>query len=230
VREAVLPGYTVFSSKDASVAAGRMFSRGSIRVKQPLEAGGRGQTIVNTRKGLHALLKRLPEDEIATTGLVLEENLEHVTTLSVGHIVVDDIEFAYHGSQRLTTDNNGRSAYGGSDLICVRGGWDALNRLSMNNEICTGVKQARLYDEAMREYPGFMASRRNYDVGQGVDQKGERRSGVWHSGQPGRHAQGRCKRRERRSRSRFIPARRTASMPIIAPATARMRPKTPGSR
>jgi carboxymethylenebutenolidase len=41
---------------------------------------------------------------------------------------------------------------------------------------------------------------------------------------------GRCKRRERLSRSRFIPARRTASMPIIAPATARMRPRTPGTR
>jgi carboxymethylenebutenolidase len=41
---------------------------------------------------------------------------------------------------------------------------------------------------------------------------------------------GRCKRRERLSRSRFIPARRTASMPIIAPATARMRPRTPGPR
>src|SRR5947207_882078 len=73
VREAVLPGYTVFSSKDASVAAGRMLCRGSIRVKQPLEAGGRGQTIVTTRRGLHALLERLPEDEIATTGVVLEE-------------------------------------------------------------------------------------------------------------------------------------------------------------
>jgi Protein of unknown function (DUF3182) len=181
VREAVLPGYIVFSSKDASVAAGRMLCRGSIRVKQPLEAGGRGQTIVTTREGLHALLERLPEDEIATTGLVLEENLEQVTTLSLGHVVVDDIEFAYHGSQRLTTDNNGRSVYGGSDLLCVRGGWDALDRLDINNEIRTGVKQARLYDEAMSEYPGFIASRRNYDVGQGVDQKGERRSGVFES-------------------------------------------------
>ena len=41
-----------------------------------------------------------------------------------------------------------------------------------------GVKQARLYDEAMGEYPGFIASRRNYDVGQGIDDKGQRRSGV----------------------------------------------------
>src|SRR6266567_289616 len=98
--------------------------------------------------GLDALLERVPEEEIATTGLVLEENLEHVTTLSVGHIAVNDIEFAYHGSQRLTTDNNGRSVYGGSDLVCVRGGWDALDRLVMNDEIHTGVKQARLYDEA----------------------------------------------------------------------------------
>jgi hypothetical protein len=38
----------------------------------------------------------------------------------------------------------------------------------------------------MREYPGFIASRRNYDVAQGLDGKGRKRSGVleasWRSG------------------------------------------------
>jgi Protein of unknown function (DUF3182) len=33
----------------------------------------------------------------------------------------------------------------------------------------------------MTEYPGFMASRRNYDVGQGIDANGQRRSGVFES-------------------------------------------------
>jgi hypothetical protein len=181
VRDMVLPGYTVFSRRDARIAASRMFPRGPIRVKQPLEAGGRGQTLVTTPRELDSLLDRLPDNDVATTGLVLEENLEDVTTLSVGHIVVDDIKFTYHGRQRLTTDNNGRSVYGGSDLVCVRGGWDALDRLPMSNEVRVGVKQARLYDEAMREYPGFIASRRNYDVGQGIDEKGQRRSGVLES-------------------------------------------------
>jgi len=177
----VLPGYTVFSRRDARIAAGRMFSRGLIRVKQPLEAGGRGQTLVTTFRELDSVLDRLPESDVATTGLVLEENLKQVTTLSVGHIMVDDIKFTYYGRQRLTTDNNGRSVYGGSDLVCVRGGWDDLERSRMSNEIRIAVKQARLYDEAMSEYPGFIASRRNYDVGQGIDYKGQLRSGVLES-------------------------------------------------
>src|SRR5437016_2779146 len=80
---------------------------------------------------------------------------------------------------RLTTDNEGRSAYGGSDLVCVRGGWNALDRLPLPHDIRHGVAQAKVYDEATCEYPGFMASRRNYDVGQGLDSQGRWRSGVF---------------------------------------------------
>ena len=97
VQDVVLPGYTVFSARDARVAASRMFSQGSIRVKEPLEAGGRGQTLVTSPSDLDALLERLSESDLAANGLVLEENLDHVTTLSVGHIVVDEIMFTYHG-------------------------------------------------------------------------------------------------------------------------------------
>src|SRR5256885_1924361 len=49
-----------------------------------------------------------------------------------------------------------------------------------------GVGQARSYDQAVSEYPGFLVSRRNYDVAQGVDNEGQWRSGVleasWRSG------------------------------------------------
>src|SRR5262245_28628754 len=38
VREIVLPGYTVFSNRDAQVAARRMLTRGPIRLKKPLSA------------------------------------------------------------------------------------------------------------------------------------------------------------------------------------------------
>ena len=39
-------------------------------------------------------------DEIANYGLVLEENLDQVTTLSIGHIIFDNIRFTYHGRQQ----------------------------------------------------------------------------------------------------------------------------------
>ena len=88
---------------------------------------------------------------------------------------------AYHGTQRITKDNKGRSVYGGSDLVCVRAGWKALDGLAMTPEVRAGVTQSKLFDEAMNEYPGFIASRRNYDVGQGIDAEGQRRSGVFES-------------------------------------------------
>jgi hypothetical protein len=115
VRDIVLPGYTAFSARDARIAASRMLSRGPIRAKESAEAGGRGQTLITTVDELEPLLDHLPMDGIATYGLVLEENLHQVTTLSIGHITVDNISFTYHGKQRITTDNNRRSVYGGSD-------------------------------------------------------------------------------------------------------------------
>src|SRR5262249_38175801 len=42
-----------------------------------------------------------------------------------------------------------------------------------------GVAQAKAYDDATSAYPGFVASRRNYDVGQGIDGRGRWRSGVF---------------------------------------------------
>ena len=113
--------------------------------------------------------------------MVLEENLRDVSTLSVGHIALDHLRITYYGSQRTTTDNEGRSVYGGSDLICVRGGWEALDALPTPPEVRAGVAKAKLYDEAMTAYPGFIASRRNYDVGQGIGHDGRPCSGVFES-------------------------------------------------
>jgi Protein of unknown function (DUF3182) len=102
-------------------------------------------------------------------------------TLSVGQIAVGDEMISYHGTQTLTKDNPGRAVYGGSDLVCVRGGWKALAELPMTKKVRVGIEQAITYETAMDAYPGFMASRRNYDVGQGLDAQGRWRSGVFES-------------------------------------------------
>jgi Protein of unknown function (DUF3182) len=179
VHDVVLPGYTAFNGRDACRAAGRMLSRGPLRVKWPLAADGKGQSLVASVTELEEVLEMTPQREIATYGVVLEADLHDVSTLSVGRIVIDGIILTYHGSQRLTTDNEGRSVYGGSNLVCVRGGWDALDRVFASDEIRVGIDQAKVYDEAMSEYPDFFASRRNYDVGQGIDADGRWRSGVF---------------------------------------------------
>jgi hypothetical protein len=76
------------------------------------------------------------------------------------------------------SDNQGRPVYGGSDLVCVRGGREVLDALPMSPEIRAAVLAARRYDEATEEFHGFTASRRNYDVARGIGADGRPRSGV----------------------------------------------------
>ena len=82
VRDVALPGYTVFSARDARLAARRMLERGPVRLKKPLSASGQGQTLVTTMGQLDLFLERFDADEMATYGLVLEENLRDVRTLT----------------------------------------------------------------------------------------------------------------------------------------------------
>jgi hypothetical protein len=69
--------------------------------------------------------------------------------------------------------------YGGSELLVARDGFDALGALELPAPARDAVAKARAYDgAALRCFPGFIASRRNYDVAAGVDSMGGVRSGV----------------------------------------------------
>jgi Protein of unknown function (DUF3182) len=186
VQNAVLRGYTTFTTQDARVAAARLLTHGAVRVKQALRDGGKDQMVITRIGELDEFLETLSLETIATFGLVLEENLRRVTTLSIGQVTVHGLMIAYHGMQRTVVNNKGEHVYGGSRLVCLRGGWDALDRLPVPPSVRLGVAQARSYDCAANEFPSFLASRRNYDVGQGLDGEGQWRSGVfepsWRSG------------------------------------------------
>src|SRR5262249_172209 len=127
VREIVLPGYTVFSNRDAQTAARRMLTRGPIRLKKPLSASGKDQTVVTSLNELDAGLEKVTADEMAGYGLVLEDNLRQVRTWSVGEVAIGDPRISYCGTQRTVADNERRPVYGGSELVCVRGGWEVLD-------------------------------------------------------------------------------------------------------
>jgi uncharacterized protein DUF3182 len=178
VRDVVLPGYSAFARDDAREAARRLLPAGRVRAKLPSSAGARGQHILESAADLESLLDGLSDADLAQQGLLLEVELEPVTTLSVGHVRLDDTTLAYHGRQWLTRDNGDQEVYGGSELSCVRGGWDTLARLDVPANVRAAIRQARVYDEATAEY-GIIASRRNYDVGQGVDGGGREHSGVF---------------------------------------------------
>lgn len=158
VSAAVLPGYTVFSRHDALRAAERLLRLGQARLKPPLSSRGQDQHIVRTVADVEGLLERYRFLDLDESGLVLEADLRDIVTLSVGRTEIDEIRVAYYGSQRTTTDNAGQSVYGGSDLIVVRGGWEALQDLQLPRALALATAQAKAYDAATAGYPGFFAS------------------------------------------------------------------------
>jgi hypothetical protein len=179
VREVVLRGFSAFSLRDARRAAERLLEAGPLRSKPTRATGSLGQSVVTVRAELDQLFADADETEIRTHGLVFEENLSDPETYSVGQARIGDLEVSYCGTQRVTPNNEQAPVYGGSDLWVVRGGFDALLRLDLNDHVRIAIGQARTFDGAAREcFPQMFASRRNYDVAQGRDVQGNWRSGV----------------------------------------------------
>lgn len=178
-RGAVLEGISAFSVVDARAGGRALLRHGPLRVKQVLARGGLGQQVVRSPEELELALEMLDAGDLALCGLVLEQQLEQVRTFSVGQVRVGELVLSYVGEQRLTRDNLGREVYGGSDLQLVRGGFDALQVLALEPLLRQALRQAQVYDQAAFEcFPGLLASRRNYDVAVGVDDRGRPCSGV----------------------------------------------------
>ncbi|MEK8029419.1 DUF3182 family protein [Ideonella sp. DXS29W] len=179
IRDAVLPGYSVFSAEDARAAAGRLLAGGSVRLKDPAGVGGLGQWVIQSLDDLESHLADWSDDQLARHGLVLERNLREVSTLSVGQVMVGDQVAAYVGTQGLTLNHVGHEVYGGSQLEVCRGGFDALLQERLQPNVRRAVEQALQFHQAALDcFPGFFASRCNYDIAQGLDDHGQMLSGV----------------------------------------------------
>ena len=178
VANSILDGCSVFDLDDARRVGEQMLQLGPVRIKPVLGKAGRGQKVVRSHQQLSDYLAVQPASEVATWGLVLEEDLDEVTTFSVGQVCVAGIVASYYGHQRLTRDNVGEMVYGGSDLTIVRGGYAELLCLEMTEALHLAVAQAHIYDNAANALFRLCASRRNYDVAQGRDHQGRQRSGV----------------------------------------------------
>ena len=179
VEDAVLPGYSAFTIEDARSAGFCLLKAGSMRIKQPHGVGGLGQTVVANEEALEAYLGSMDVEAVLRDGLVLEQNLNNVATLSVGQVRVGELMATYYGIQRLTCNNRGEEVYGGSKLFVARGDFNDLFRLDLPGEVRTAIAQARIYHAAaMTCFPGIFVSRCNYDIAQGFDGSGRWRSGV----------------------------------------------------
>jgi len=179
VSELVLPGFSAFTRDDAHTAAALLLRNGPVRLKRPSGIGGAGQAVIANRRELDTQLNGIGDATLMTEGIVLERNLREITTFSVGEVRVRGRHASYYGVQRLTQNNHGHAVYGGSELVVVRGTLDALQRTDMPGGARAAVQCAREFDDAIRSaFPGFIASRRNYDVASGVDENGHAYRGV----------------------------------------------------
>ncbi|MFV3383281.1 DUF3182 family protein [Pseudomonas sp. NY15354] len=177
--DALLRGYTVFNKADARQAAHLLLREGPLRVKPVQACAGRGQAVIEDAQDLEPMLAQMDDKALALVGLVLEEHLEQVQTFSVGQVHVGQLRCSYYGTQRLTHDHQGTEIYGGSDLIVVRGGYEALLQLPLEDHLRLAITQAMTYERAaLQHFPGFIASRRNYDIARGLDARQHLRSGV----------------------------------------------------
>ncbi|WP_415758956.1 DUF3182 family protein [Pseudomonas sp. LT1P18] len=179
VRSVVLDGLSVFSMDDARPAAEHLLYSGPIRIKPIHACAGRGQEVIKSLDQFDAILTRPEAKALFTEGVVLEQDLDKVITHSVGQSFIGDKVLSYCGDQYLTKDGQGEQVYGGSNLLVVRGDYDDLLELELPDDVQLAIRQAQVFDRAADEaYPGFYASRRNYDIAQGVDSNGKQRSGV----------------------------------------------------
>ncbi len=183
----VLDGRSAFTLEDAALAGRKLLAHGPVRVKPGGGIAGLGQSVVDNGDDLDDALAELDSDEVTRLGVVVEENLADATTYSIGQVRVADLVATYYGTQFTTRNNRGAEVYGGSDIIVVRGGFEAFGGHRLSPDVALAIEQARIYDAAASEcFDGLYASRRNYDVVQGRDSVGRMKSGVleqsWRAG------------------------------------------------
>jgi hypothetical protein len=179
VRNVVLDGLSVFALEDARPAAEHLLYSGPIRLKPVHACAGRGQEVIKSLDAFDEVLTRPGIEKQFSEGMVLEQDLSDVVTHSVGQSFIGDKVLSYCGDQYLTKDAHGEDVYGGSNLLVVQGGYDDLLALDLADDVRLAIEQAQVFDSAADEaYPRFYASRRNYDIAQGLDSNGKSRSGV----------------------------------------------------
>jgi len=179
IRNVVLDGLSVHALEDARPAATHLLYSGPIRLKPVHACAGRGQEVIRSLDEFDAILARPDAAQLFTEGVVLEQDLHDVVTHSVGQSFIGEHVISYCGDQYLTQDGLGEEVYGGSNLLVVQGYYEDLLKLDLPDDVRLAIEQAQAFDNAADEaYPRFYASRRNYDIAQGLDSDGQRRSGV----------------------------------------------------
>lgn len=177
IARCTLPGYSVFSRRDAQDAGRQLLRLGDVRIKCPYARGGHGQSVAGDNRQLSRWLDDVDEAMLAS-GLVLELDLARSRTHSIGSARLPGHEISYCGTQAATRDRTGAEVYAGSILDVHDGGCESMLLQLAGDPVVDIAAAAVDYDRIVRDGYGVVASRRNYDVIEGEDASGRRHVGV----------------------------------------------------
>lgn len=177
IESCTLLGFSVFDSHGAEAAVSYLLKEGSVRIKAPYARGGNGQTVLFRRDDVERWLDTMSDDEISA-GVVVERNLQKSVTHSIGSATLPGREISYYGQQRTTLDPDGKEVYAGSTLVVFNGPSSSMLRELTSDVMAEFVSTAMRYDDIVSLGYHVIASRRNYDVIEGMDENGSRHIGV----------------------------------------------------
>lgn len=175
----VLEGYSVFNTQDALWAAQGMVHNGPLRIKLATANAGRGQWIVSNHEEAVDLFNQAQFQALFEQGVIIEEALDNTVSFSIGQTEIGSHLISYCGEQEVTIDLKGQTTYGGSTLFVVRGGYAQLEAALSFDKHREALHLVKQYEKHIfNAFPQLYASRRNYDVLQGVNAKSQMRLGV----------------------------------------------------
>src|SRR6185436_3565926 len=96
-----------FSPAEARDAGRRLLPCGPVRIKDVFAAGGTGQKVVHDQRELDSALDEIVPAARPAWAVVVELNLENITTYSIGQVTVHGTVASYWGTQRTTRNNSG---------------------------------------------------------------------------------------------------------------------------
>ncbi|MCA9373577.1 DUF3182 family protein [Candidatus Peregrinibacteria bacterium] len=182
VREVVLPGYTAYSKEDAIKAYLKLKKelpdKNKIRLKDPSASDCDRQFVIESEDHLRAILDRIFHPFPFENGIVLEQNLNDVSTTTAGKVKVNGSTYQFIGNQvetSIPTSKGGtKMVYGGGDLL-VTNDFLPQNMLTPDQQELT-LRIGHTYDAYSTLTPHV--SRMSFDMISGIDSQGNEIHGI----------------------------------------------------
>jgi len=170
----VLPGYSAYDAEQAQRAFNLLLQEhGRVRLKAANESDGNGQISFETQDMFNNYITH----GIGREGVVLEPDLYHPATYSVGFCVLNNIQYSFVAQEKKATRSNGTDEYRGADATVCAGPIEELRKFAQNTQQNEAIELASGFHNVY-SHVDPIASRLSFDVIMGEDFRGNYQSGV----------------------------------------------------